>query len=219
MCISTGIVDLIWSYTAMTKLLLATKNQGKIKELKELLVGLNVDLITPLELGRELELEESGMTYFENAAKKAAAYAQTSSLFSLADDSGLEVEALAGAPGIYSARYSPKPSASDRERRQYLLENLRKQEMPWKAHFHCTVVLATPTGEIHSAEGRCPGEIISEERGKGGFGYDPIFLIPELGKTMAELDLAAKNRISHRARAVNSIMPVLLNYFESSSDG
>lgn len=164
----------------MKKLLLATNNQGKIKELCELLRMSGAELLTPQELGLDLEIDESGRTYMENATKKARAFAKESKLFCLADDSGLEVEALDGAPGIYSARFSPKIGANDTDRRVYLLDQLQKHRKPWLAKFHCTVVLSAPDGEIHSADGSCYGEIIPEERGSSGFGYDPIFLVSGL---------------------------------------
>ena len=193
----------------MTKLLLATRNEGKIKELQELLQGLDAEILIPGQLGLNLDIAESGETYLENATKKAAAYAKTTRLLSLADDSGLEVNALGAAPGIYSARYSPKVGANDKDRRDYLLEQLQDQPKPWTAKFHCTVVLATPDGETNFAVGDCHGEIIPEERGAGGFGYDPIFMVSHLGKTMAELNIIEKNRVSHRSRAVEAIWPIL----------
>ena len=194
----------------MTKLLLATKNKGKIEELQDLLQGLDAELLTPGDLMLDLDIEESGDTYLDNAAKKAAAYAEKTKLFALADDSGLEVEALNGAPGIYSARFSPKAGADDKDRRDYLLEQLNDQAKTWVARFHCTVVLATPSGEIHYAEGDCAGEIVTVERGDSGFGYDPIFLVSTLGKTMAELEMTEKNQISHRARAIRALWPILV---------
>lgn len=193
----------------MKKLLIATNNQGKIAEFQELLTGSGIDFVTPAQINLELEVDEDGSTYRENAAKKAIAFAQASGLISLADDSGLEADALAGAPGLYSARYSPKPGANDRDRRNFLLKNLWDKPRPWKAHFHATIAVAKPNGEVEFAEGECYGEIIPEERGMGGFGYDPIFLLTGLGKTMAELDAAEKNRLSHRARAVMAAMPLL----------
>lgn len=193
----------------MKKLLIATNNQGKIAEFQELLTGSGIDFVTPAQINLELEVDEDGSTYRENAAKKAIAFAQASGLISLADDSGLEVDALDGAPGLYSARYSPKPGANDKDRRNFLLKNLWDKSRPWKAHFHATIAVAKPNGEVEFAEGECYGEIILEERGMGGFGYDPIFLLTGLGKTMAELDAAEKNRLSHRARAVMAAMPLL----------
>lgn len=194
----------------MKKLLLATNNAGKIKELRALLQGMKAEILTPNELGLELDVMESGDTYLENATKKAIAFAKASGMLSLADDSGLEVAALDGAPGIYSARYSPKKGASDKDRREYLLEQLQSKPRPWMARFHCTVVLASPSGETLSSDGECRGEIIPQERGIGGFGYDPIFLINGTGRTMAELGMAEKNRLSHRARAIQSIWPFLV---------
>jgi XTP/dITP diphosphohydrolase len=199
----------------MNKLLIATNNQGKVLELQELLTGSGIEFVTPAQIDLQLEVEEDGSTYQENAGKKAIAFAQASGLISLADDSGLEVEALDGAPGLYSARYSPKPGANDRDRRVFLLENLKDKPRPWKAHFHATIAVAKPNGEVEFAEGNCYGEIIPEERGTGGFGYDPIFFMTELGKTMAELEMEEKNRLSHRARAVIAAMPILKRIFSA----
>ena len=195
------------------RLLIATNNQGKIEELRALLADLPVELVLPVDLGLNLEVEEDGRTYADNAAKKAIAFAKASGMVSLADDSGLEVEALGGAPGLYSARYSPKPGATDADRRAYLLENLRDKPRPWTARFHATVAIGKLDGSHRLAEGICPGEIISEERGHGGFGYDPIFLLSEKGKTMAELSSEEKNRLSHRARAVENARKILVEVF------
>lgn len=194
---------------SVTKLLIATNNKGKIVEFEELLAGSGIEFITPAQINLQLEVEEDGSTYRENAAKKARAFAQASGLISLADDSGLEVNALGGAPGLYSARYSPKPGAKDADRRAFLLANLKDKPRPWTAHFHATIAIAKPNGEIEFTEGNCHGEIIPEERGAGGFGYDPIFLLTDLGRTMAELGMEEKNNLSHRARAVMAALPVL----------
>ena len=199
----------------MNKLLIATNNQGKVLELQELLTGSGIEFVTPAQINLKLEVEEDGSNYQENAGKKAIAFAQASGLISLADDSGLEVEALGGAPGLYSARYSPKPGANDKDRRDFLLSNLKGKPQPWKAHFHATIAVATPNGNVEFAEGNCYGEIISEERGSGGFGYDPIFFMPELGKTMSELEMSEKNRLSHRARAMIAAMPILKRMFSA----
>lgn len=197
------------------KILVATGNPGKLVEIQALLDEPSLTLLTPAMLGLGLEVEETGATYAENAALKALAYAQAAGLLTLADDSGLEVAALGGLPGIRSARFSAKPGATDADRRAYLLERLQGQPRPWRAHFHCTVALATPAGELRFAEGQCPGEIIPEERGQNGFGYDPIFLLPELGRTMAELGMEEKNRLSHRARAIKAARPILLTMLTS----
>ncbi len=191
------------------KLLITTNNKGKLEEVHALLTGLPIDLITPEGAGIDLHVTEDGTTYAENAEKKAIAFARASGLVSLADDSGLEVEALGGAPGLYSARYLPKAAATDADRRAYLLQNLSGKPRPWLARFRAAIAIAVPRGSVQVAEGQCPGEIIAEERGTGGFGYDPIFFIPELGRTMAELDMQEKNRISHRARAILNARPIL----------
>ncbi len=197
----------------MNKLLIATNNNGKVIELQDLLKNTGIRLLTPADINLSLEVDEDGSTYAENSSKKALAFAQTSGLISLADDSGLEVDALDGAPGLHSARYSSQPAAKDADRRALLLQNLKDKPRPWKAHFHATLAIAKPTGEVVLAEGNCFGEIIPAERGSGGFGYDPIFFIPELNKTMAELDMLEKNHVSHRALAVMKAMPVLKKMF------
>jgi len=191
------------------KLLLASNNQGKLIEIQARLERLDVQLLTPRELDINLHVEENGTTYAENAALKARAFSQVSGLVSLADDSGLEVDCLGGQPGIYSARFSSQPGATDADRRKYLLQKLVGQPVPWTAHFHCTVALGYPGGKVSLAAGDCPGEIITEERGTNGFGYDPIFFIPVMGRTMAELTLLEKNHLSHRARAVKEVLPEL----------
>jgi XTP/dITP diphosphohydrolase len=193
------------------KLLIATNNHGKVEEIVALLSDMEIESLTPAQLGLELHVTEDGRTYAENAGKKAVAFAEASGLASLADDSGLEVDALGGAPGLYSARYSPQPNASDGDRRALLIENLRGRPRPWTARFHATLAIAAPgRSTVQFAEGRCEGVIIPEERGTGGFGYDPIFYIPEAGRTMAELSMQDKNRLSHRARAVENAKPILL---------
>jgi XTP/dITP diphosphohydrolase len=197
----------------MKKLLIATNNRGKVQELRVLLQGLPIQLVTPDEINLKLDVTENGKTYAENAEKKAVAFAQASGLISLADDSGLEVEALNGAPGLYSARYSPKPGSTDSDRRAYLLHNLGGRPRPWRARFRAAVAIAIPRNGVKLAEGECKGEIVPEERGSGGFGYDPIFFIPELGRTMAELGLDEKNRLSHRARAVMNAKAMLQEIF------
>ena len=194
----------------MTKILLATTNRGKLLELQDLLPGF--DLLLPQDLGLRLEVEETGATYTENAALKARAYCLASGLPCLADDSGLEVDCLDGQPGLHSARYSPHPNASDADRRALLLDNLAGYPRPWLAHFHCTVAVAVPAEpelQMFYADGDCPGEIIPVERGSNGVGYDPIFLLPALDLTMAELSREQKNRLSHRARAVMAALPAL----------
>ena len=193
------------------KILLASQNSGKLRELQAILHDLPIQLVTPAELGIQLDVAETGSTYAENAALKSNAFCAASELISLADDSGLEVDVLNGAPGLYSARYAPAPNATNGDRRAYLLQNLLPHPRPWTARFRATIAITLPGGEIHFAEGACEGEIIPEERGDGGFGYDPIFYIPDKGCTMAELDEDKKNRISHRARALEKAKGILLD--------
>ena len=218
-----------------SSLLIATNNQGKVRELHELLKDTGIQIVTPADIHLDLDVHEDGYTYAENAAKKATAFAGASGLISLADDSGLEVDALGGAPGLYSARYGSTngEKLSDAGRRAFLIKNLQGKPRPWTARFHATIAIAVPEPLWSQAarrvqtqeqapkpqmfEGRCEGEIIPEERGKGGFGYDPIFLLPELGKTMAELPSEIKNRLSHRARAVMDARETLIQIFSASA--
>jgi len=195
----------------MKKLLIATNNKGKIKELQDLLKDTGIELVTPAQIDLDLDVAEDGQTYAENATKKAVAFALASGLISLADDSALEVDALDGAPGLYSARYGAPngEKLSDAGRRAFLVQNLQDKPRPWTARFHATIAIALPNAGTHLADGFCEGEIIPAERGTGGFGYDPIFLLTELAKTMAELSMEEKNRLSHRARAVMNAKQIL----------
>ena len=198
-------------------LLLATNNAGKLKELHQLLQALEqVRLVSPQDLGIQLDVEETGNSYAENASLKACAFAEVAGVVVIADDSGLEVDALGGAPGIRSARYAPKPGATDADRRAYLLENLSAQPRPWTARFRAWVVVAAPGAELFRAEGVCEGEIISQERGTNGFGYDPIFMIPSMGRTMAELTDEEKNALSHRGNAIRAALPFLVDLFDGN---
>lgn len=195
----------------MNAILLASSNPGKLAEIKSLLNELPINLFLPLQVDLKLNIEEIGKTYAENAERKARAYCLASGMPTLADDSGLELDILNGEPGIYSARYAPRPNATDADRRAYLLQRLQAHPRPWRACFHCIVAVATPEKELYISEGTCRGEIIDQERGNNGFGYDPIFLLPELGRTMAELTMKQKNRISHRAQAIKAAIPILQN--------
>jgi XTP/dITP diphosphohydrolase len=197
----------------MIKLLLGSENRGKLIEIQSILADLSITLLLPGDLGIHLQVDENGQSYAENAGLKAQAYQHASGLVTLADDSGLEVDALGGRPGVHSHRFSPLPDASDEDRRVFLLELLTGKPRPWSAHFHCTVAIATPAGQVYYADGECQGEIIPEERGQDGFGYDPVFFLPEYGATMAELGRAVKNRISHRANAIQAARPYLRTVF------
>jgi XTP/dITP diphosphohydrolase len=196
------------------QLIVASANPGKIKEIKAILSSLALDIISASDLDIHLNVREIGSSYIENATIKAKAYQAASGQIVLADDSGLEVDALDGAPGIYSARYADVPNATDADRRKYLLTQLQGKPQPWSAHFHCSAILATPSGEFISGVGRCNGIVIPQERGTNGFGYDPIFLIPEEGATLAELSAVRKNQISHRARALQALIPAIKQVYK-----
>jgi XTP/dITP diphosphohydrolase len=193
----------------MPKLLLATSNPGKIREYRFLLDGLGYKITTLAEEGIAKVVTESGDNYEQNAQLKAITYAKLSQLTALADDSGLEVDALNGEPGVKSARFAGE-AATDAERVSILLVKLNG--VPWErrtACFKCVIVIATPEGQSKICYGECRGMIALEAKGENGFGYDPIFFLPEIGKTMAELPAAVKNQISHRARASQKARQVL----------
>jgi len=191
------------------KLLLATNNQAKVREYRGLLENLPCELVTLAEQGITTVVDETGESLEENAKLKATLFAAESQLLALADDSGLEVDALGGEPGWLSARYAGK-GASDRDRVNYLLSRLKN--VPWQkrsARFRCVIAVATPSGEIEFCSSECQGIITFEPRGEQGFGYDPVFYLPELKKTMAELPLEIKNRVSHRGQAARKVYQVL----------
>ena len=198
----------------MTRFIVATNNAGKIEELYAILGSLRVELVRPIDIGLTLDVDETGQTYVDNAKLKAQTAARTSGLIAMGDDSGLEVEALGGAPGLYSARYAGV-GASDAARRAKLLAALRPFPAPRPARFRCALAVAVPAsadrpeGELRVFEGNCEGEIIFEERGQNGFGYDPIFFLPAYQRTMAELPSEMKNQLSHRARAAQAAWPYL----------
>lgn len=191
------------------KLLLATNNEAKVREYRDLLRNLPFKLVTSAELGTNIIVSEIGESLEENARLKAMASAAKSQLLALADDSGLEVDALGGEPGRLSARYAGE-KASDRDRISYLLAKL--EGVPWErrsARFRCVIAMATPEGKVEFCSGECLGVITFEPRGEQGFGYDPIFYLPELGKTMAELPLEIKNQFSHRGQAARKVPQVV----------
>ena len=191
------------------KILIGSNNAHKAKEIQDMLP--DYEVLRPKDIGLDLEPEENGKTFAENALIKAKAFADASGLLTMADDSGLEVACLNGEPGIYSARYCPKPGADDADRRHYLLENIRKcgAERPWKARFCCAMAIVPPNGEVRQVFGTCEGVIIPEERGSNGFGYDPIFFKPEFNMTLAEMTEEQKNSISHRGNALKQALPIL----------
>ena len=191
------------------KLLLATNNEAKVREYRDLLRNLPFELVTSAELGMINIVNEVGESLEENARLKATASAAKSQLLALADDSGLEVDALGGEPGRLSARYAGE-KASDRDRISHLLAKL--EGVPWErrsARFRCVIAIATPEGKVDFCSGECLGIITFEPRGEGGFGYDPVFYLPELGRTMAELTPEIKNQVSHRGQAARRVPQVL----------
>lgn len=193
----------------MFKLLIATTNQGKVHEYRYLLKGLPLKLVNLAEEGIDLVVDEKGVSFEENASLKALSYARLSHLPTLADDSGLEVDSLNGEPGVRSARFAGE-NVSDKDKVEYLLSKLN--QLPWEkrtAHFTCVIAVATPEGEVRLCHGECHGLIAFEAKGDNGFGYDPIFYLPEFDKTMAELAPEIKNQVSHRARAAFEARQIL----------
>jgi XTP/dITP diphosphohydrolase len=191
----------------MQELLIATHNQGKLREFGQIFAGLPFQLRSLAELGITQDVEETGTTFAENAQLKAEAYRDMSGLLTLADDSGLEVAALNGAPGVYSARYG---GLKGEAQLRYLLDQLR--DVPWHARlarFVCVIALAHPDGRLEFVEGTLPGVIEFEPKGSGGFGYDPLFYVLDDDKTLAELPAERKNEISHRANAARAAREIL----------
>jgi len=184
------------------KILIATNNPGKKEEIAAILGAYPLEWCFPADLGINVEVPETGSTYSENAALKAETLCKLSGMLTLADDTGLEVTALDGRPGLHSARYVPTPGATDADRRARLLAELQDKPKPWSARFVCVVALAAPEAPTRFFEGEIKGEIVPQESGEHGFGYDRIFWIPQAGRTLADLDMPEKNRISHRAVAV-----------------
>jgi XTP/dITP diphosphohydrolase len=196
----------------MRALLLATTNRHKVDELRVIFATLPFTLFSLTDIQLDMDVEETGTTFLENAELKARTYAQTSGMLSLADDSGLEIDALGGAPGVYSARFAGVDTPYE-ERFRLILKQL--QGLPQEqrtARFLCVISIAEPSGYCRSVEGVVEGVIADAPRGTNGFGYDPIFLIPELGKTTAELTPEHKNRISHRGQAARKARELLENW-------
>jgi len=203
----------------MPRLLLATNNRGKIAEYRQLLAGCGWELVTFADLGLTLDEEEVGETYEDNARMKAVKAALASGLHALADDSGLGVEALGGEPGPRSARFGGE-GISHREKMGLLLERLKGRPPVERAcRFVCVIAVADPQGGVRLCEGRCEGLVTEAPQGEGGFGYDPIFYLPELGKTMAELSDEEKNAVSHRGRAAQQARQVLEELLYEQREG
>ena len=192
----------------MRRLLLSTNNPGKVREFQEVLAGLPLDIVTPASLGLQMEVPETGFTFAENAAIKARAYHEATGLLSLSDDSGLEVDALDGAPGVYSARYAGLPDGAEKNR--YVLRRLA--EVPWEdrgGRYVCEIAVVDESGRLHRCRGVMKGKIALEPKGEDGFGFDPIFYVPRFRRTVAQMPLELKNRISHRGRAGRKAREVL----------
>lgn len=195
------------------KFVLASHNKGKLAEMQAVLAELGIEVVMPAELGIDVDVEETGETFAENAALKAKAIMAASGLPAIADDSGLCVDALNGAPGIYSARYGGVDS--DQARYRLLLENLRGAGAR-TAHFHTAIVCCFPNGDRLDAAGDCFGTIAYAPQGDNGFGYDPVFFVPELRKTFAQLTPEEKNAISHRGNALRAFAAELKTYLEKN---
>ena len=192
----------------MTKILVGYNNKHKIGEIRKMLP--EYEIVTPADLKITKEIAETGKSFEENAMIKAMGFFEAGGgIITLADDSGLEVDALNGEPGIYSARYCKKENATDGDRRALLIKNLSGKPRPWKARFCCVIALAFPDEELILAHGICEGEIIPEERGSNGFGYDPIFFIKKFNKTLSEMTEDEKNSISHRGNAIKEAKRIL----------
>jgi XTP/dITP diphosphohydrolase len=201
----------------MVKLLIATNNPGKWREYQEILAPLPLVLTSPANEGIRLDPEETGLTFAENAMIKAKAFAQASGLLTLADDSGLEIDALDGEPGIYSARYGHTAKDDHVGRYQLVLDKLAAKNVPWAertARFRCVVALATTERLVGTTHGTVEGFIAYEPKGDNGFGYDPIFFVPEFNHTLAEMASAQKHSISHRARAARAAIPLLEQFLK-----
>jgi len=193
----------------MYTLLLATSNLHKLEEFRAIFSDLPLRLLSLSDIQLVVDVEETGTTFAENAELKARTYAQMSQMLTLADDSGLEIDALGGAPGVLSARYLGTETSYE-ERFRVILEKLQGLPLDQRsARFRCVIALAKPSGTIRMVEGVVEGVIADRPRGTHGFGYDPIFFLPELGKTFAELEPEYKNRISHRALAAQSARKLL----------
>ena len=198
------------------KLVLASKNQKKLRELREILSAQGVEVVSEADVGVDVDVEETGTTFEENALLKARAVCEASGLPAVADDSGLCVDALGGAPGVYSARYGG-PGLDDVGRYQLLLENMRGM-LDRRCKFVSAICCCFPDGEVITARGECPGTLAYAPKGEDGFGYDPIFFLPERKKTFAELTAEEKNAISHRGNALRAFAADLREYLTNNGN-
>lgn len=194
------------------EVIVATRNKGKLREFRDALRGLNLRIYGLSHLQEAPEVEEDGESFTENALKKARFYAMHSGKLTLADDSGLEVDSLRGRPGVYSARYAGERASSQENNRKLLRELQGIPISKRGARFKCVVAIKSPRGKEAIAEGSCRGRIGFKEKGRKGFGYDPLFILPKGGKTMAELSLEEKNKISHRGKALRKIRKIFQSF-------
>ena len=199
------------------KVLVATSNAGKIREIREILGGASLSIVTPAEVGVSCEVVEDGQTFEENALKKARAWVQAAGLPALADDSGLCVEALGGEPGVHSARWAG-PQATDADNCRLLLKRLHGVAKR-SARFVCVMALVLPDGRELVASGTCHGHITEQPRGENGFGYDPVFLDPVTGRTFAQLSPQEKNARSHRRQALKALQQMIHEAFPKGTSG
>jgi len=197
------------------EVVIATRNPGKLREIQEILAPLGLKVLSLREFPEIPEILEDGQTFEENAVKKAAAVAHQTGRVAIADDSGLTVNALQGRPGVFSSRYAGE-KATDEDRYRKLLKDMAGvPEGQREAAFICAVALASPNGRVEVVKGECRGAIALAPKGSHGFGYDPIFFLPQLGKTMAELEPEVKNQISHRARALEKLKSILPKFLKN----
>lgn len=197
------------------KIILASNNKSKLREFRELVEGMDIELISQREAGCDFEVDETGETFEENAFLKADAVTKATGCIAIADDSGLVVDALGGEPGVYSARYGLGHEASDEDRNRYLLNKLGDDTTERSARFVCCICCTMPDGTVLQTRGECEGEILHAPRGENGFGYDPLFLPVGYDKSTAEMSPDEKNAISHRGRALREFMKI----FKEKIDG
>jgi XTP/dITP diphosphohydrolase len=200
----------------MSEVVVASSNRGKVAEIAAALEALPVKVLSLDDVGAVADAEETGQTFEANAVLKATHYSLLTGKPCLADDSGLEVDALHGAPGVYSARYAGEGAGDAACNHKLLAELATVPPARRSARFRCVLAFVTPEGALLTAEGSCEGQILCEPRGGGGFGYDPLFYVPSLGKTMAELSLPQKNAASHRGQALRNMTTKLARYFHEN---
>ncbi len=197
------------------EVVIATRNPGKLREIQAILTPLGLKVLSLRDFPEIPEILENGQTFEENAVKKAAAVARQTGRVAIADDSGLAVNALQGRPGVFSSRFAGEKATDEDRYRQLLKDMAGVPEGQREAAFICAVALASPNGKVEVVKGECWGEIALAPKGSHGFGYDPVFFLPELGKTMAELEPEVKNRISHRARALEKLKSILPKFLKN----